>query len=241
MLKEILFVLILVVSNIIQAITGFAGGPLAMPPSIALLGISDAKAAITLIFWFSTIIVTLQNLKNVNWKKLGIILFFMSIGVVAGLWIYDYFPIQYLMLLYGIVVILIGVKKLIRAETKELPVPVTYLALIAAGIMQGMFTSGGPFLVIYATAAMKDKKEFRATVSAIWTVLNIFLVIKMYKQGMYTGYVNRLVGITMLPVFGAIFIGNRIGKQLKQNTFLKLVYVLLILSGSILVFNFLTS
>lgn len=237
MLKGIIFVLILVVANIIQAITGFAGGPLAMPPSIALLGISDAKAAITLIFWFSTMIVTLQNLKSINWKKLGIILFFMSIGVVAGLWIYDYCPIQYLMLLYGIVVILLGGKKLFIPSNKELPVPVTYLALIVAGIMQGMFTSGGPFLVLYATAAMKDKKEFRATVSAIWTVLNIFLILKMGGQGMYTGYVNSLVAITMLPVFGAIHIGNKISKKLNQETFLKLVYILLIISGSILLFN----
>ena len=36
-------------ANIIQAVTGFAGGPLAMPPSIALVGVNDAKAAITLI------------------------------------------------------------------------------------------------------------------------------------------------------------------------------------------------
>lgn len=241
MTKEILFILILIVSNIIQTITGFAGGPLAMPPAIALLGISDAKAAITLIFWFSTLIVTFQNLKYINWKKLGIILFFMAIGVVFGLWIYDYCPVKYLMLLYGIVVVLIGLKKLLIKQTRELPVPVTYLALFAAGAMQAMFTSGGPFLVIYATAAMKDKKEFRATVSSIWTVLNIFLCFQMYRRGMYTPYVNRLVLLTMIPVFGAIFVGNKISKKLNQAAFLKLVYILLMISGGILIVNYFTA
>ncbi len=241
MIKEILFVLILVVSNIIQAITGFAGGPLAMPPAIALLGISDAKAAITLIFWLSTLIVTVQNLKYINWKKLGIILFFMSIGMVFGLWLYDYCPVQYLMLLYGIIVVLIGLKKLLVKQTGELPVPVQYLALFASGAMQAMFTSGGPFLVIYATAAMKDKKEFRATVSSIWTVLNIFLAAQMYQRGMYTPYVNRLMLITLIPVFAAIYIGNRISKWLNQEAFLKLVYILLMLSGGILILNYFIS
>ena len=78
MIREILFVLIQVAANIIQAITGFAGGPLAMPSSIALVGVNDAKAAITLILWIATMVVTLQNLKNINWKKLGIMLFFIS-------------------------------------------------------------------------------------------------------------------------------------------------------------------
>lgn len=238
MIKEILFVLILVVSNIVQAITGFAGGPLAMPPSIALLGISDAKASITLIFWFSTIIVTVQNLKNINWKKLGIMLFFMIIGLAGGLWMYEHAPLSYLMLLYGVVVVGIGCKKLLLPTQYELPAPFNYLALIIAGIMQGMFTSGGPFLAIYATTAMKDKKEFRATVSAIWAVLNTYLVFNMHRQGMYTAYVNKLVWITMIPVFLAIFIGNKINKKMKQGTFLKMVYILLIISGSILIVNF---
>lgn len=37
-MKELLFLLVLFVSNVIQAITGFAGTVLAMPPSVYLLG-----------------------------------------------------------------------------------------------------------------------------------------------------------------------------------------------------------
>ena len=81
MLREILFVIVQMLANIIQAITGFAGGPLSMPPSIALVGVHNAKAAITLILWISTTVVTVQNIKNIQWKKLGIMLFFMIIGM----------------------------------------------------------------------------------------------------------------------------------------------------------------
>ena len=173
MLREILFVFIQVAANIIQAVTGFAGGPLAMPPSIALVGVNDAKAAITLILWIATLVVTVQNLKYINWKKLGIMLFFMIIGMFAGLWLFDILPVKILMIAYGIVVVLIGAKKLLLPSKKKLPVPWNYGALLLAGVMQGMFTSGGPFLVLYAADAMEDKREFRATVSTIWTVLNI--------------------------------------------------------------------
>lgn len=237
MLREILFVFIQVAANIIQAVTGFAGGPLAMPPSIALVGVNDAKAAITLILWIATLVVTVQNLKYINWKKLGIMLFFMIIGMFAGLWLFDILPVKILMIAYGIVVVLIGAKKLLLPSKKKLPVPWNYGALLLAGVMQGMFTSGGPFLVLYAADAMEDKREFRATVSTIWTVLNIYMIGSMYKNGMYTSYSFGLAAASIVPVFLAIYIGNRINKKINQAAFLKLVYILLMVSGGLLLWN----
>lgn len=237
MLREILFVIIQVAANVIQAITGFAGGPLAMPPSIALVGVNDAKAAITLIFWFATMIVTLQNLKFIKWKKLGIMLGFMIIGVFVGLGLFEILPVKALMILYGIVVVLIGVAKLKLPSDRKLPVPWNYVALFLAGIMQGMFTSGGPFLVLYAADALEDKKEFRATVSTVWAVLNIYLVFNMHRSGMYNSYVYGLTAASIIPVFIGIYIGNRINKKIDGKAFLKLVYILLILSGGTLLLN----
>lgn len=237
MIREILFVLIQMAANIIQAVTGFAGGPLAMPPSIALVGVNDAKAAITLILWIATTVVTVQNIKYINWKQLGIMLAFMIVGMLGGLWLFDVLPVNTLMLVYGIIVVLIGLKKLLLPSNKKMPVPWNYAALLMAGVMQGMFTSGGPFLVLYAADAIKEKKEFRATVSTIWTVLNIYMIFKMFRGGMYTSYVCGLSAASILPVFLGIFIGNRINKKINQQAFLKLVYVLLIISGGLLVFN----
>ena len=86
-MRELLFVLIQVVANIIQAITGYAGGPIAIPPSMALVGVGNAKAAITMILWFVTMIVTVQNLKYIHLKQLGIMLAFMIAGMILGVWL----------------------------------------------------------------------------------------------------------------------------------------------------------
>lgn len=236
-MKELIFVIIQVLANIIQAITGFAGGPLAMPPSMALVGVSDAKAAITLILWIVTMIVTIQNLKFINPKKLGIMVGLMIIGMIPGIWLFSVIPTTFLMIIYGSIVVIIGVFKLLSKKDKDIKPPLNYIALLLSGIMQGMFTSGGPFLALYATTAIKDKKEFRATVSAVWAVLNVYLIYNMYRNDMYNPYVFKLTAISMVPVFLAIFIGNKINKYIKQETFLKLVYVLLIVSGAILLYN----
>lgn len=224
-------------ANIIQAITGFAGGPLAMPPCIALVGISDAKSSITLIFLLSCSVVTFLNLKYINPKKLLLMIALMALGMVPGMWLYDILPVKLLMIVYGVIVVLIGIWKLFSKKGNEMKAPWNYLALIVSGLMQGMFTSGGPFLALYATGAMKDKKEFRATVSAVWAILNVYMCIKMYLQGMYTPHACKLTLYSVVPVGIGIVIGNIINKKIKQETFLKLVFVLLIVSGASLLIS----
>lgn len=236
-MREVLFVLIQVIANIVQAITGFAGGPIAMPPSMALVGVPNAKASITMILWFVTMIVTLQNLKYINYKKFFTMLVLMIVGMIPGIWLFDILPVKILMVVYGVIVVLIGIGKLLKPDANELKTPWNYVALIFSGVMQGMFTSGGPFLALYATGAMKDKKEFRATVTPIWFVLNIYLMYNMFRQGMYTGYVMKLTGVSIVPVLLAIFVGNKINHKIEQKAFLKLVYVLLIISGATLLLN----
>lgn len=237
-MKTFLFVLIISLVNIVQSITGFAGAPIAMPPSIALVGVSDAKAALTFIFWFASLFVTVRNFKEIDFKKLGVMLGFMIFGVVTGMWMFSNLPMTYLMLAYGIVVVLIGAKKFFFPSQKELPKPARLGALLLAGLMQGMFTSGGPFLALYSTVEIKDKRTFRATVSTVWTVLNTYMCASMYSKGMYNAYTWKLVGFSVLPVTLAIIIGNYLNKKMQQQTFLKLVYVLLMISGSLLIFNF---
>lgn len=237
MLKDMMFVIVLMLANVIQAITGFAGGPLAMPICIALVGLSDAKAAITLIFLGSSGVVALMNLKHIQFKKLGIMLAFMVLGMIPGLWLYDRVSTKSLMILYGAIVVLIGIWKLSGKGSGEMKKGWAYVFVILAGAMQGMFTSGGPFLALYATTALKDKKEFRSTVSSIWFVLNIYLCTNMYRQGMYTPHACKLTLYSIIPVGIGIWLGNMIAKKIDQKTFLKLVYVLLMASGAILLWN----
>ena len=233
-----LFALFMTLANIIQGITGFAGAPLAMPPCIAVVGITNAKSAITFIFWFTSLVVTLKNLKKIDYKHLGIMLAFMIPGVVAGMWLFKQLPLNILMLIYGVVIILIAVKKLFFPAKKPLPGFMGYVVLVLAGLMQGMFTSGGPFMALYAADAIKDKTVFRPTVTTVWTVLNSYMIVQMYADGMYSAMSYKLIAFTVIPVFVAIYIGRILNGKMKQDTFLKLVYCLLIVSGSLLIYNY---
>ncbi|MCR5673373.1 MAG: sulfite exporter TauE/SafE family protein [Lachnospiraceae bacterium] len=239
--STILFVFVQFFANFVQAVTGFGGGPISMPPSMALVGAADAKAAVTCILWLTCIFISIREIKNIDLKQLGIILAGMIPGVLAGMWLFSNLPIRILMLIYGIVVILIGGRRLFFPSQKELPRAARICALILSGLMQGMFTSGGPFLVIYAVSAIPDKNKFRATMSTVWSVINTYMVGSMIAGGMYAGHSKMLVVYSMVPVVLAIFIGKKVSDRLDRELFLKVIYALLIVSGALLIYNYVIS
>ena len=238
MIRTILFVLVQFFANFVQAVTGFGGGPISMPPSMALVGVGNAKAAVTCILWATCLIITIREIRNIDLKQLGIILAGMVPGVFVGMWLFSTLPLRILMLIYGIIVILIGARRLFLPTAGELPKALRIAALILSGLMQGMFTSGGPFLVIYSVSAIPDKNRFRATMSTVWTVINTYMVISMFRQGMYADGASYLVLYSIVPVALAIFIGKKVADKLDRELFLKVVYALLMVSGALLIYNY---
>ena len=236
--RTVLFVLVQLFSNFVQAVTGFGGGPIAMPPSMALVGVAEAKAAVTCILWLTCIVISVREIKNIDFKQLGIILAGMVPGVLLGMWLFSVLPLRILMLVYGIIVVVIGAWKLFFHSEKDIPKGFRIAALILAGLMQGMFTSGGPFLVIYSVSAIPEKNRFRATVSTVWSVINTYMVLHMVTSGMYSNGEYMLVVWSMLPVAAAIYVGKRVADKLDREMFLKVIYALLMVSGALLVYNY---
>jgi uncharacterized protein len=100
-----------------------------------------------------------------------------------------------------------------------------------------MFLSGGSLLVIYAMTVLKDKSEFRAALAAVWVVLDIGMIINQARLGYVTQDILVFTSISLLPLIGAIVIGNFVHKYIKQETFLKITYILLLISGVSLLMN----
>lgn len=76
------------ISNIIQALTGFAGVMLSIPPTILLYGPDMAKAVINVICWLVCVLLMVQNRKYINPKELFRIVAFMLVGMAIGIHLY---------------------------------------------------------------------------------------------------------------------------------------------------------
>lgn len=243
MLREILFLAVVFLSNVIQCVTGFAGTVLAMPPSIMLVGYEVAKPILNVLGIAASVGVVATNFKSINKKEFLRITSVMLFGIAGGIFISGYFT-EYAKILYialGITVITIAlintVKFFSKKEWKQQPEAVSLVLLILSGLVHGIFVCGGPLLVTYASAKLKDKNEFRSTLSAVWIVLNSVILFSDIQSGGFHKDTLVLLLICMAVLFFAVFLGNIISKKLNRNTFLIITYVLMLISGISLIFK----
>lgn len=270
-MREALFFIVILLTNIIQGITGFAGTILAMPPGILLVGYDTARPVLNVLGLLSGIYVFAGNRRSVDRRELGRIVPVMTLGILAGLGIRTLFTgrEQALYLALGSFVLLLAAWGLYRQKTcgevsgeqsgegripgacgeasgeqsgtKESPGgkprAAEFALLAAAGVVHGIFVSGGPLLVGYLTGRLRDKTVFRATISTVWIVLNSFLLLGDIRAGLWTGSCLRTLAVAVPFLAGGMFAGGRLYRIMSQKTFMTLTYVLLALSGAMLLFK----
>jgi uncharacterized protein len=224
-------------ANVIQGITGFAGTVLAMPASIFLIGIDSAKVVLNVLGILVSIWIVCIAHQHVIWKEILKVVMLMLIGMTAGIYLYSALPVSFLLKIYAVFIILIALKGLLEKEEIACQEWLLVIIVIAAGIIHGMFVSGGPLLMIYLLQKSGDKSSFRANNAVIWIILNSYLAMVHYRSGLFAPANITLLGLTLIPLTIGMIIGNVLHHRISEKNFLTLSYVLLLLSGIALLFK----
>lgn len=265
------FFLVILLSNIIQGITGFAGTILAMPPSLMLVGYDTAKPVLNVLGLLSGIYVFAGHRKHVCWGELKKIVAVMAAGIVGGIFLKGFFAgreraLYALLGLFVVCLSLQGLHKLWRdwlgtqedaaagaeaaAEAKAAAGAKTadakaaaegkaagpdkaglYLLLGLAGIVHGIFVSGGPLLIGYLTKRIQDKVSFRATISTVWVVLNTIILLDDIRSGLWNPELVKIQAASIPFLLAGMAVGSRLYAKMSQRLFMLITYVLLFVSG----------
>ncbi len=237
MINKITFLVIVFLSNIIQCITGFAGTVLAMPFSVMTVGYNTAKPVLNVLGIAASVYIVVKDRKYVNKKEFAKIVIVMLAGIIAGFFLNKLIGTDggLLYKILGAVVIAFAVINAYRfytkKEDKKYPAVISGALLIISGIVHGMFVCGGPLLVTYLGGIIKDKREFRATVSAVWIVLNSVIMLGDIQSGYFSTDLLVLLAVSLAVLAAALVIGNLIYNKMSRNVFLQLTYALMFISG----------
>lgn len=108
------------------------------------------------------------------------------------------------------------------------------LLLMAGGAIHGAFTTGGPMAVYVTSRVIEDKKAYRATLSALWALLNLVMLGWYLADGAIG---PATIGLT-LALTPSIAVGMVVGEVLHARvpvaTFRKVVFAMLLLTGVML-------
>ncbi len=230
----------------IQGVTGFGCTVLSAPFHSTVLGPAVGTAFATLLCAPTLIFLAIKEIKNVAWKDLGKIVLLCAPGVVIGNILLKQVDPNYAKVAIGGVVTFIALMNIYKtivaplilkkefvedAPDTSLKKAVRYGALILGGIVHGAFTIGGPLITVYTLQAVKDKEKFRNTMTWVWVVLNTYNSISHYASGYYTPEMWSAFIIALPLALIGLIIGMKCLKKINKITFLRVVYVVLLIVG----------
>ena len=231
------YLLILFGANVLGAVGGFGAGMISIP---FLTQIFDAKLVImaSTVTCILNIFIAVKGWGDIQWKKLGIITFFMCLGLPVGVWGLKSLSVPTLKLVLGIFMVLLGIYGLCKLNSEKLAKrviskPVLYICLLLGGIVQGAISSGGSLILLYAQQEMPDKKGFRATLALLWSVVSVITVAQYGYAGTLTGEVFTMSAVGAPAVLFGIYVGGVLCRRLSQRMFQYIINILILAAGII--------
>jgi len=160
---------------------------------------------------------------------------FMLIGLVIGIAIFSYTRAAELQKVFGLFVLFLSVRELYRLLKNTPTVGLSRVTstgyMIAAGVVQGVYASGGPLLVYAVSGFNLPKSVFRSTLSALWLITNIMLVTSYSVTGKVTWESVEYFLILLPIVIGAIITGEKLHGLVNERVFKIVVFLILIVAG----------
>lgn len=237
-MKEIYLALIVLCANIVEAISGFGSTII----SVTLgSGIYDIDKLISILLPINIILSTYivsRHHKFIRFSMLIKEIFpFMGSGLLLGIVILNLFSVSVLKNIYGTLVVLLAVKELYIlliskiTEKKNLSSMLSGIFIFMAGIVHGLYASGGPLLVYGISSKNLDKDSFRVNLSMIWLVFNLILF-SVYLISGKVNIDNLKISAYLLPtLLVGVFIGEKIHHRINEKIFRTGVFSILFIAG----------
>jgi len=164
---------------------------------------------------------------------------FMALGLPVGLYVFSSFDASILKRVFGVFLVGVSSLELYRMNKSS---PVKHLdpwseraLLLAGGAIHGAFATGGPMAVYVTSRVIDDKNAYRATLSALWTILNLAMLASYLVQGQLDGRTAGL-GVGLVPSIAiGMVLGEILHSRVPAKTFRGVVFGMLALAGLVLV------
>ncbi|MBP1744556.1 MAG: hypothetical protein H6Q58_1534 [Firmicutes bacterium] len=231
-----LFGFVVLVTHFLEGITGFGCTVLALPFCVMLVGVKTAVPVLTVLSLMLSSYIVFIDYKNIVWKSYLRIISFVGLGLPIGMLLFSFLPEDILRKILGAFMILVAARGIYfafneKAKVKEIGNRMLNFILFLGGIIHGAFSAGGPFVVIYATQALKNKSNFRATLSTLWVTLNSVIIIKIVLSGAFTPAAVTTLGWSVPFLIAGMLLGNWAHKRIDDRIFTKVVFLVLLVAG----------
>ena len=243
----LIFIAIVFLANLTEAIAGFGSTLLAITFGSHFYSVQELVTVLVPLNLILSAALVYRHHSSIEKRILFTrILPFTCLGLPIGIALFQLAPGPALKCTFGIIVTGLAAFEIWNIRSPGTEVPLTgwkaSFFLISGGIMQGLYASGGPFIVYHASRTLirpgghGGKSGFRSTLCLLWLILNLFVVGTLAASGKIT-HASLKMSATLLPfVILGLVVGEKIHHRISEKHFLLGVYVLLFFAGISLIF-----
>ena len=235
-----LIAVVILAASFIQSVTGFGFGIFAMIFLPSLLLYTEANVLSSMLSLFTSLSVVLIMWRKIHAKNL--------IFPLVGCLLSTYLAVEFigsqdnstLILLLGAVLVILSIYFFFFSNKVKIRAT-WYAGLIAgiiSGVMGGMFSIGGPPVVIYFLQSEDDTDSYLATISMYFVLSGLINVVTKAAKGFITANVWTAFAIGFVAMALGALVGKLARDKCNSAMIKKAVYGFMAISG---VVNIVTS
>lgn len=163
----------------------------------------------------------------------------MGLGLAVGTWLTWQLDASAGKALFAGLVIVLSVLELVRLARgdrppRHLPAAAQHGLLGAAGVIHGLFSTGGPLAVVVIGRAVPQKAQLRATLAVLWFSLNFVVLVRLTYGNVLTPASLATSACLVPAMLLGIVLGERVHRLVDERQFRWLCAALLGAMGALL-------
>lgn len=217
-----------------RGISGFGSGLIAVPLLALLFPLTLVVPFMLLMDLTASAILGRATRHDVSWDELKPLLPGSVAGVILGATLLLSLAKEPLLTALGLFVLAFAVRSVLNLHGEKSISRVWALpASLIGGTVSALFGTGGPPYVIYLTHRIRDKAVFRATTSLLFLLEGGLRTVVFALAGLLLQPDLLLSFVAGLPVMGVgLWLGSRVHVGISNEQMTRLIGVLLLVSGS---------
>ncbi len=223
-------------AGLIQGLTGFGAALVSIPLLTLMISVKTAVPLVALNGIVLLVIMFISLREHVDFRLVAPLVAGSLPGLPVGIYILKYHDEAVIKLILAVVLISYSLYSLLGKEIRaNLGAKSGYISGFISGVLGGAITASGPPVIIYAAIKGWDGAKFKATLTAFFLVLGIFIVTAHAIGGVTTAEALRYFIFCAPCIALGTIIGSRLYHKLNQTLFKKIVYILILIMGLMMI------
>jgi uncharacterized membrane protein YfcA len=223
----------MVLSYVVFGIAGFGTALVASPLLAQVMPVSHIVPLLALLDFFAATTNLMRDGRKAEMSELKRLVPLMIIGSGAGALILLFTKPDILLLLLGIFVVCYSAYSLsgYRPAHKFRPVFAVPFGLVG-GVFSALFGSGGFIYAVYLQSRLESKEHIRVTQTTLIGLSTLTRLVIFLAAGVYADVKLLLLAAVLAPsMLAGVWIGRRITLKLSREQFVRLVNIVILVSG----------